>query len=139
MLSKTIRVQMNVKTLKNAFFELVTINGGLLKLMDGSGFREILNSLLEGMRAKFSVNAENIREKIGVKANDVRYRIKLEMEGKLVSLKADVATCRDRSILGVNLQFISDGKIQLRILAMKALKENYIGFYLKTVFDEIIE
>ena len=130
---------MNVKTLKNAFFELVTINGGLLKLMDGSGFREILNSLLEGMRAKFSVNAENIREKIGVKANDVPYRIKLEVEGKLVSLKADVATCRDRSILGVNLQFISDGKIQLRTLAMKALKENYIGFYLKTVFDEIIE
>ena len=91
------------------------------------------------MRAKFTVNAENIREKIGKKANDVRYCIKLEVEGKVVSLKADVVTCRDRSILGVNLQFISDGKIQLRTLAMKKLKENQSGFYLKSVLDEVIE
>ena len=33
--------------------------------------------------------------KIGVKAN---YHIKLEVEHRLLSLKADVATCRDRSI-----------------------------------------
>ena len=107
--------------------------------MDDSGFRKIMNPLLEGMRTNFTVNAENIREKIGEKVSDVRYRIKMELEGKLVSLKADVATCRDRSTLGVNLQFISDGKIQLRTLAMKELKENHSGFYLKTVIKEVIE
>ena len=58
-----------------------------------------------------------------VKANDVRHRIKLEVEHRLVSLKADVAMCRNRSILGVNLQFTSDGKVQLRTLAMKELKK----------------
>ena len=58
---------------------------------------------------------------------------------RLVALKADVATCRDRSILDVNLQFINDGKVQLRTLAMKELKKNHIGFYLKTVLDEVIE
>ena len=68
-----------------------------------------------------------------------RCRIKLEVEGKLVSFKADVATCRDRSILGVNLQFIRYGKIQLRTLAMKELKESQSGFYFKTVLDEVIE
>ena len=91
------------------------------------------------MRANFNINADNIREKIGVKANDIRYRIKLEVEHRLVSLKADVATCRDRSILGVNLQFISDGKVQLRTLAMKKLKKNHTGFYVKIVLDEVIE
>ena len=50
-----------------------------------------------------------------------------------------VVTCRDRSILGVNLQFINDGKVRLRTLAMKELKKNHIGFYLKTVLDEVIE
>ena len=111
MFSKTIRVEMNEKTLENACLELVTINGHTFKLMDSSGFRKILNLFHKSMRDKFTVNAENIREKIGEKTNDVRYRIKLEVQGKLVSLKADVAMCRDRSILGVNLQFISDEKI----------------------------
>ena len=86
---------MNKKTPKNACLELVSINDRPFKLMDDSGFRKILNLLLEDMRANFAVNAENIHEKIRKKANDVRYRIKLEVEGKLVFLKADVATCCD--------------------------------------------
>ena len=142
-----IQVKMNKKTLENVCLELVTINGRPFKPIDDSGFRKILNSLLENMQAKFNINAKNIREKIGEKANDVRYRIKLEVEGKLVplkfktnktktklvSLKADVAPCRDRPILGVSLQFMSDGKIQLSTLAIKELKENHSGFYSKTV------
>ena len=81
MFLKIIKVKINEKTLENASLELVTINGRLFKLIDDSGFKKILNPLLEGMRAKFTarnaVNAENIREKIGEKANDVRYRLKL--------------------------------------------------------------
>ena len=53
------------KTLENSCFELVTVNGRPFKLIDDSGFRKIVNPFLEGMRAKFTVNAENIREKIG--------------------------------------------------------------------------
>ena len=139
MFSKTIRVKMNKKTQENICLELITINGRSFKLMNDFGFRKILNPLLEGMRANFKTNADNIREKIGVKANDIRYRIKLEVEHRLVSLKANIVTCRDRSMLGVNLQFISDGKVQLRTLEMKVLKKNHAGFYLKTVFDEVIE
>ena len=114
---------MNKKTLQNACLELITINGRLFKLINDSRFRKIKNPLLEGMRPNFNINADNIREKIGVKANDIRYRIKLEMEHRLESLKADVATCRDRFILGVNWQFIRDGKVQLRTLAIKELKK----------------
>ena len=91
------------------------------------------------MRARFAVNAENIREQIGEKANDVRNRIKLEVKGKLASLKADVATCRDRSILGVNLQYISDGRNTITHFSKKELKKNYSGFYLRTVLDKVIE
>ena len=139
MFSKTIRVKINEKTLKNACLELVTMNGRPFKLMDDSGFRKILNPFLEDMRANFNINADNIREKIEVKADDVNYCMKLEVGHKLVSLKADVATCRNRSIHGVNLQFISDGKVQLRTLAMKELKNNHTGLYLKTVLDKVIE
>ena len=64
--------------------------------------------------------------------------LKLEVQGRLVSSKTDVAMCRDQSILGVNLQFISDGEIQLRTFAMKELKRITLIFYFKTVFDEVI-
>ena len=60
MFSKTIRVKMNEKTLENACLELVTINGRPFKLMDDSGFRKILNSLVEGMRSNFNINPDNI-------------------------------------------------------------------------------
>ena len=50
---------MNEKTQENACLELVTINGHPFKLMEDSGFRKILNPLLEGMQAKFTVDAEN--------------------------------------------------------------------------------
>ena len=57
--------QQQQKALENACLELVTINGRPFKLMDDSGFRKILNPLLEGMQAEFTVNAKNTREKIG--------------------------------------------------------------------------
>ena len=87
MFLKTIQVKMNEKTLENACLGLVTIKGRPFKIMDDSGFRKNLNLLLEGMRAKFTVNAENIREKIGEKANVVRNRMQLEVECKLVPSK----------------------------------------------------
>ena len=86
---------MNEKTLENACSELVRINGRPFKVMDDFGFRKISNPLLKKYASQIYVNAENIPEKTGEKANDVRYRIKLKVEGKLVS---DVATCHDRSI-----------------------------------------
>ena len=88
MFSQTIQVKMNEKTLEYACLELVTINGHHFKLKDDSEFRKILNPLLEGMQAKFTINAENIHKKIGEKANDAHNRTKLEVEGKLVSSKS---------------------------------------------------
>ena len=61
------------------------------------------------------------------------------MEHRHVSLKADVAKCRDRSILCANLQFISDRKVRLRTLGIKEQKKNHTDFYLKTALDEVIE
>ena len=61
------------------------------------------------------------------------------MGGKFVPLNVDVATCRDRPILGVNLLSKSDGKIQLSTLAMKELTENHPGLHLITVLDEVIK
>ena len=60
MFSKTIRVNMNEKTLENACLKLVTINNLPFKLVDDSWFKKILNPLLEGMRANFSINPDNI-------------------------------------------------------------------------------
>ena len=137
MFSKVIRVKMNEKTLENAWLELVAINGRPFKLINDSWFRKVLNPMLKVCKPNLPSLQKISTEKIGEKANDVCCRIKLKVEGKLVSLKADVATCRDRSILDVNLQFISDRKITH--FSNERNNENHSGFYLKTVLDEIIE
>ena len=65
MFSKTIRVEMNEKTLEYACLELVTINGRPFNLMDDSGFRKVLNPLLEGMQANFISMQIISEEKLG--------------------------------------------------------------------------
>ncbi|GLV46433.1 hypothetical protein CBL_20772 [Carabus blaptoides fortunei] len=51
----------------------------------------------------------------------------------MICLKIDAATRLDRSMLGLNIQFIKHGKIMLRTLGIKELKERHTAEYLKEI------
>ena len=139
---KTVEVNIDAQIVKQACLELVTVNGRPFKIIDDSGFRKVLDPLLKALcknGCQLCINAENICEEIHTLADNLRKKIKNEVLGKFLSLKIDIATRIDRAILGVNLQFIKNGKLTLRTIAMKELVQRHTAEYIKRTVVEILE
>lgn len=82
------------------------------------------------------INSRNIHEGVHTKAFKIREKLQIQLKGKLLALKVDAATRHDRSILGINVQFVDKGRIQIRTLAMVELNEAHTAENLKgTILD----
>jgi len=60
-LQPTIKVNIDSKTIINGCIELVTVNGRPYSIMDDSGFKKILNPVLNGLRKKITMNSNTIK------------------------------------------------------------------------------
>lgn len=131
-------VKMTSKTLMDSCVELVTKNGRPFRLIDDSGFRKIVDPILKGFQEKVSVNSENVRAKVNQEARAARDNISRSLKDRLISLKMDTATRLDRAILGINVQYVQDGKLVLQTLAMKELFDRHTAEYLKSEVLEVL-
>ncbi|CAI6371455.1 unnamed protein product [Macrosiphum euphorbiae] len=99
----------------NACTELVTVNGRPFELLEDSGFHKILNHLLKGLAGLDNgcnvINKRNVRLNVIDKSknfkslNEVVANIKDLVKNKLLCLKMDCASRKDKSILGINVQY----------------------------------
>ena len=103
---KKIHVSVDRQLLMDACVELVTNNGRPFRLMEDSGFRKIVDPIIAGLNNSFAINSENVREGVLLADQKTRHDIREETKGKMVSIKMDCATRLNRSIYGINLQFI---------------------------------
>jgi len=83
------------------------------------------------MFADFTINVKNIQQEITKKYINVVDSITKELNKKLVFLKIDCVTRLNRSIIGINCQFIYNGKIKILTLGMSELLDKHTGSYLK--------
>lgn len=142
MFNKTVSISMNAAILKEACVELVTVNGRPFSLLDDSGFRKIVDPIVQELnksKQTVAINPENIRDLVKMKAAAIRTSISQDLQGKLVSMKIDGATRLDRSIMGVNVQFISNGVIEIRTLALTELHEKHTSMNLKEFIITLCE
>jgi len=136
---KKIRIEMDIQYLKKSCVELCTTNGRAFKLMDDSGFRRIIEPILVALPDKEAISAESIREEVILSAEDYRKSLRKEIEGKLVCIKLDCCTRLDRSILGINCQFINDrGQICLRTLSMREIFVRHTSVNLKDIVYDVL-
>jgi hypothetical protein len=136
MFAKSINVAMTKEILLNACLELVTVNGRPFSLMADSGFRAIIKPLTSAL--DFTINPDNLRASVIEEAANVRKAISEEVRGKLISLKVDGASRHDRSVLGINIQFMKNGQICLRTLAIEEMHDKHTADYLKRVTLDVI-
>ena len=61
--------------------------------------------------------------------------IKAFLKDTYVSLKVDGATWLYRSILGINVQFVSNSQIEIRTLGMVELKKRSIKYIMSVIWD----
>jgi hypothetical protein len=134
-----IEANLHFETVRLACVEMVTVNGRPLSIVADSGFRKILDPILDAMPGSVSINPHNIRDGVHEIATKLREMIKVEVKNKLVSVKVDGASRLDRSVLGVNIQYINDGKIVLRTLAVRELFEKHTSSHLRDVILDILK
>lgn len=136
---KEINVNMDENYLKEACLELITLNGRPFSLLEDSGFVKLIDPILKGLKNPCVISSKSIRSMIEPSSKTIKAIIIEEIKGKLLSLKVDAATRMNRSFLGINVQFIKDGFINIRTLSVYELKDKHSGSYLKGVILEVLK
>lgn len=123
--------------------EMITLGGRPFEVLWDSGFQMIIRDKLDkfaasGCPLSFEHNLVEVKDYIQVAGGAVRDLIKKEVRGKALSLIVDIGTKNNRSIFGVSLQYIHNGKLRNRAICMKELEESHTGEYLcKIVQDNL--
>lgn len=125
--------------MKEARLELVTVNGQPFSLMEDSGFKKIICPIVDAMGNFVAINQSNIREMVIETARIERERLSEELRDKLLMLKIDAATCRERSVLGINVQYTDGQQIVLTTLAVRELTEKHTGSYISSIVRGVLE
>lgn len=136
------RVNLSKSTLKKAILELVTVNGRPFSILEDSGMRKILKPILERLPSdeKLNITPESVKLYVYEESDRIIQLIKHEVQSKkLISLKVDVASRHGRSFLGLNIQFVQDGKILIRTLGVVELTDKHTSEHLKNVIFGVFE
>ncbi|XP_064469959.1 uncharacterized protein LOC135384700 [Ornithodoros turicata] len=135
---KGAKPKVSKKQIVTACVELVVKNGRPFQLMEDSGFRKLLDPLIEIAGGRFAINSKSIRAQVCETAAKTRQRITEVLKDRLISLKIDCATRLDRAILGVNAQYVENGRVVVQTLAMKELYERHTAEYIKLQVQEVL-
>ncbi|XP_062554312.1 uncharacterized protein LOC134219563 [Armigeres subalbatus] len=133
-----IPVRMSPKRLLGGLVKMISVNGLPLIGIDWEGMQDVIQPLCEAMN--LTVNSHNMRQYVSKVATGIDKEISMEVEGRWLSLKADIAFKMCRSVLGLNAQFVdSKGELQKRTLAVAELAERHTGAYLKDAVFRILD
>lgn len=102
--------------------ELIAIHLLPFQLLNFRPFRNLTST--HSTSTGTTLNAENIKKYIKLTASEIQEKIKKEVHKKMVSVKLDIGSRYDKSVLGVNIQFYSKQikKIVIRTLGMIELE-----------------
>lgn len=107
-------IAIDLQLLIEAVVKLVTDHGLPLSCFEWEGFRLLLDPICQAVGC--TLNRETIKDHLRIMAKRVKEILKDEMANKLISLKVDSASCHNRHILGVNVQYALGDKVVIRTL-----------------------
>lgn len=138
---QTIQIRMTPAKLQSALVEMVTKNSRPLSVVEDSGLRNIIDPILSGFSGenKITINRFNIRKLITEEAVNIRRKLSKIVEKKLISIKVDIASKMDRSILGVNVQVMEESQIKTFTLAMTEIKTRSTSENLLQILNNVLE
>lgn len=138
-IDSSIPVFLDAEAVIEACVTIVTENGRPFKALDDKGFRMILDPVLIGLGGSLTIGADNIGVRVIARASQLREKMKEELKNRSICLKIDCAKRLGRSILGVNAQFIENGKIRLRTLSVMEIKDRQTGVVLKKLVSDVLK
>lgn len=136
-LCPTVNIRMDQKTFYDAMIELVTLNGRPFSAVEDSGLCKIIDPIKKSLN--ITMDRKKISKLVDERAIDIRKRISEELQGRFFSLKLDIASRLDRSVLAINAQFIDKDSLQIRTLAVTELTRAHTGEYIKEVVLSVLD
>lgn len=116
--------------------EIITVNGRVFAALNDSGFKKIISDKLNFLHENgygcglYAPDYTAVKEYIPFVVDQIQEKIKLEVKNKFVSLMIDSATKNNRSIVGLNVQFLIDDTITIRSIGMIHMNESQSGINL---------
>lgn len=126
----------------NSFTEMFTLNGRPFSLLKDSGFSKIYKILVDQIqkntKQKVHIDINKVKDHIEVTKKEMVEKLKNEVKNKPIALMMDIATKNNRTILGVNIQYVIGNRIVLRTLRMIRLDESHTAKHLADVVVKIL-
>lgn len=132
-------IDMNEDTLKRGCTQLIVESGRPLICVEDPGFRTIIDPILRALPVKLTVSRHTVKDWIKQEALALKEEIRKELKGRYFSIKLDLATRLGRSVFGVNLQFIINGKIHIRTISMQECFDSHTSQNLLLWLERILE
>lgn len=134
-----------LKLLHNAV-EIVSVNGKPFNFLLASGNQNGIRNKIDKLhKAGIQISLaheslSDVKSQLHQMAEKVRSKICDEVKDTILCMVLDIGTVNDRSIQGVNLQYIKNGKLQSRSIGTIELQQSHTGTYLaKVCIDRIQE
>lgn len=135
--SKKQKLEYNKTTITQACVGLCSKRSLPFKFFDYPELKFLLDPLF--LKNKLNITAKNIINNINDAAFQIRNMIKKEVKNKIISLKVDSASRFNRSILGINCQYLINGVVKVRTLGMIELLKSHTAENLCTEILQILK
>lgn len=110
-------------------------------LLNDSGVRRILDPIIAEFKRSgvvISTDPIEVQNNASRALIVVKNKITAELKGKLVSLQIDLCTRMQRCIFGVNASVYNNGKVTIRTLAMKHLRNSTGGLEIALEIEKVL-
>lgn len=131
---KSLPVLIDRENFLNGLIEMFTVEGRPFSMLEDPGFSKVISPILKAFN--LTINRHNIADFIHQKYEEMKQNLIQLVENRLLCLKIDCASRNERSFLGINLQFVLDGKITVYTLSALELFSRHTGTNLKTAIIE---
>ncbi|XP_065315604.1 uncharacterized protein LOC135930930 [Gordionus sp. m RMFG-2023] len=135
--SQTIKIVMSKSKVYESVVGLIAINNLPINLVTYESFKLLLDPIVQSLN--MTLNKHIVNDKIKYAASEIRCLIMQQVKNKLISLKIDTATRFQKSVLGVNAQFIIDDKIEIRTLGMLEIVKAHTASNLKEEIENLLK
>ncbi|XP_062703027.1 uncharacterized protein LOC115256375 [Aedes albopictus] len=125
------------RLLLESLTKLVCYHNLPLSCVEWEGLKQLMDPIASALDV--TLNRGKNKMIIHAIANRVRAALGKEMKNILLSLKVDSASRFHRHILGINVQYVLDGKIVIRTLGMVEIKERQTAAFLKEKILDVIQ
>lgn len=131
-----------LKMLQN-FCEIVTINGRPFAALLDSGFSRLIEDDMKKLKDAglgITLNDKFVELKAYIEhvANEVKKTIMKNVENRFVAIMLDIASKNNRSVIGINAQYIHEGRVQIQSLGIIVLEAAHTAEYITKVLSDLL-